>query len=122
MDLLADGPSTGSGASYTFEAKTTDYASRFKLVFSVNETDGPSTGSGTFAIISNGNIIITDGPSTDSGACSTLQVMDVTGRVVRTVGLSHCGSRITTAGMVPGVYVLRLINGNDLKTQKIVIE
>ena len=122
MDLLAAGPSTGSGASYTFEAKTTDYASRFKLVFSVNETDGPSTGSGTFAIISNGNIIITDGPSTDSGACSTLQVMDVTGRVVRTVGLSHCGSRITTAGMVPGVYVLRLINGNDLKTQKIVIE
>ena len=33
--------------SYTFEAKTTDYASRFRLVFSTKETDGPSTGSGT---------------------------------------------------------------------------
>ena len=34
VDLLAAGPSTGSGASYTFTAKTTDDANRFKLVFS----------------------------------------------------------------------------------------
>ena len=33
--------------SYSFEAKTTDYESRFKLVFSANGEDGPSTGSET---------------------------------------------------------------------------
>ena len=30
---LNDGVSTGSTTSYTFEAKTTDYESRFRLVF-----------------------------------------------------------------------------------------
>jgi hypothetical protein len=41
---------TGSTTSYTFTAKTTDYESRFKLVFSTNDADDtstPSTGSET---------------------------------------------------------------------------
>ena len=29
---------------------------------------------------------------------------------------------VTTEGMTPGVYVLRLINGNNVMTQKMVIE
>ena len=113
VDLLAAGPSTGSGASYTFTAKTTDYESRFRLVFAANNEDGSSTGSEAFAFISNGNIIV--------NGTGTLQVIDMTGRVMRTVGLSQCGSRTTTAGMTPSVYVLRLINGNNVKTQKIVV-
>ena len=42
------------------------------------------------------------------------------GRVI----VSHSGriQCVPTAGMTAGVYVLRLINGNDVKTQKIVIE
>ena len=106
------GPSTGSGTSYTFNARTTDYESRFKLVFACG--NGPSTGSGTFAYISNGNIIV--------NGEGTLQVVDVMGRIIRTVGLSQCGNSTTTAGMTPGVYVLRLINNNDIKTQKIIIK
>ena len=39
-----------------------------------------------------------------------------------TVGLSQCGNRTTTAGLSAGVYVLRLIDGKDVKTQKIVIQ
>ena len=35
---------TGSTTSYTFTAKTTDYESRFKLVFSTNHADDTSTG------------------------------------------------------------------------------
>ena len=35
IDLLAAGPLTSLGASYTFTAKPTDSASRFRLVFSV---------------------------------------------------------------------------------------
>ena len=100
---------------YTFNAKTTDYASRFRLVFSTNsvseDTDGDDA---AFAYISNGEIVLTD-----ATADATLQIVDVTGRVVVSVGgHTRC---VPTAGMTPGVYVLRLINGNDVKTQKMVI-
>ena len=100
---------------YTFNAKTTDYASRFRLVFSTNsvseDTDGDDA---AFAYISNGEIVLTD-----ATADATLQIVDVTGRVVVSVGgHTRC---VPTAGMTPGVYVLRLINGNDVKTQKTVI-
>ena len=99
-------------ASYTFNAKTTDYESRFKLVFVANGEDGSSTGSETFAFISNGNIIV-------SGE-GTLQVVDVMGRVVVSRGgRIQC---VPTTGMTPGVYVLRLINGEDVRVQKIVIQ
>ena len=105
-------------SDYTFNAKTTDYASRFRLVFSANSVDenGASTGSAAFAYINNGNIVITDIADT----CDvSLQVIDVTGRVVVSVGgHTRC---VPTTGMTPGVYVLRLINGNDVKTQKMVI-
>ena len=102
-------------STYTFTAKTTDYESRFKLVFSAirdaNDDDAP------FAYISNGEIIVI----ADAGTAS-LQVIDLMGRVIRTVGLSQCGSRTTTSGMASGVYVLRLINGDNVKTQKIIIK
>ena len=99
---------------YSFEANTTDYASRFRLVFGANEMDGPSTGSGTFAFISNGNIIVT---GDITGA--TLQVIDVMGRVIVSTDAVR---NFSTNGMQAGVYVLRLINGDDVKTQKIVID
>ena len=98
--------------SYNFEAKTTDYASRFKLVFvcgDANEDDE------TFAFINNGNIIIT---ADVEGA--TLQVIDMMGRVI----VSRAGDvsrNVSTSGMAPGMYVLRLINGNNVMTQKIVV-
>ena len=112
VDLLAT-------PSYTFEAKTSDYATRFKLVFDANAVDGPSTGSGTFAYISDGNIIVTDGPSTGSGTCATLQIVDMMGRVVVEGDAIH---RVSTSEMTPGVYVLRLLNGEKVQTQKIAIE
>jgi hypothetical protein len=104
VDLLAS-------PTYTFSSKTTDYASRFKLVFSTNGEDGPSTGSGTFAFISDGNIIV--------NGEGVLQVVDVMGHVVIQ---GDAMNRVSTSGMTPGVYVLRLINDNDVKTQKIIIE
>lgn len=50
----------------------------------------------------------------------TLQVVDMMGRVVVCRDASNA-SAISTSGMALGVYVLRLINGDDVKTQKIVI-
>ena len=98
---------------YTFNAKTTDYASRFRLVFSA--AGGSSTGSEatSFAFISNGNIVI--------NGKGSLQVIDVMGRVVVCREASNA-SAISTNGIPAGVYILRLINGNDVMTQKIVIE
>ena len=99
--------------SYTFEARYTDYASRFKLVFSANAGEAACV---PFAFISDGHIIV----NTDAHG-ATLQMVDMMGRVIQ----SHNGdamNRVSTVGMAPGVYVLRLVNGDDIKTQKIVIE
>ena len=98
---------------YTFTANITDYESRFKLVFFADE-DGPSTGSGAFAYINNGNIIIT----ADAGN-ATLQVIDMTGRIIVSRDSVHT---VSTNGMTPDVYVLRLIQGDKVQTQKIVIQ
>ena len=101
--------------SYTFESNANDYASRFRLVFTADEDNLDNTDN--FAFVSNGNIIIKGGPSTSSG---TLQIVDVTGRIVaKHSGRIQC---VPTAGMASGVYVLRLIDGNSVRTQKMVIE
>ena len=96
---------------YTFKAKTSDYASRFRLVFSADDEDGASTSSSSFAFINNGNIIV-------KGE-GILQIVDVTGRIVVQ---GDAINRVSTSGMTAGMYVLRLINGSEVKTQKIVIE
>ena len=106
VDLLAS-------PTYTFTAKTTDYESRFKLVFSTNDADGPSTGSDTFAFISNGNLIV--------NGEGTLQIFDVLGHQLVTKQLSTLNSKLSTLNYIPGVYMLRLINGNDVRTQKMVV-
>jgi hypothetical protein len=96
--------------SYTFKAKTSDYASRFRLVFS--NCEGAVDDNETFAYVSNGEIVINQE--------GTLQIVDLTGRViVSRSGRIQC---VPTTGMTSGVYVLRLINGDKVKTQKIVIE
>ena len=100
--------------SYTFEAKASDNASRFTLVF--DESGIASVSAEPFAYVSNGNIIIN--AATDK---ATLQMIDVTGRIV----VSYTGDAIdhvSTSGMTPGMYVLRLVRGENIKTQKIVIE
>ena len=81
--------------SYHFESNENDYASRFLLVFNA---DGQ---------------IDTD----DDDENATWQVIDMLGRIVAT----HRGStrHLSTQNLTPGVYVLRQVNGNDVKTQKI---
>lgn len=101
IDLLAT-------PNYTFNAKTTDYVSRFKLVFVCGEANDDDE---TFAFVSNGNIIV--------NGKGTLQVIDMTGRVI--VSRSGHIQCVPTSGMPAGVYVLRLINGDDVKVQKIVV-
>ena len=96
--------------SYTFSAKSDDYASRFRLVFSGNSVSEFEDGNDDFAFISNGKII--------SNGTGTLQVIDMLGRIIISQDTER---QISTNEMNPGVYVLRLINGENMKTQKIVI-
>lgn len=99
---------------YAFDAQSTDYASRFTLVFATGHNDGDDT----FAFFNNGVWIINN-PSTGSGAEATLQVVDVMGRVLSSETISGSCSKAINAA--PGVYMLRLINGNDVKVQKVVV-
>lgn len=99
-------------SSYTFEASKIDYASRFKLVFSSNSN---SNDDNDFAFIdANGNLLILGNEGT-----ATLQVIDITGRTVSNETFSGNYSKAINAKA--GVYMLRLIQGNDVRTQKIVV-
>ncbi|MCQ2302370.1 MAG: T9SS type A sorting domain-containing protein [Bacteroidales bacterium] len=98
-----------STPSYTFNATTSDYASRFKLVFSMNNNEDMSQAN-SFAYINNGEIIISN------EGRATLQVIDVLGRIVSSEEINgEC--RISTNGLTAGLYILNL-NG---MTQKIVV-
>ena len=100
-----------STPSYTFNATTTDYESRFKLVFAT----GSSVEGDRFSFInSNGSFSIfgIEGEA-------TLQVLDVMGRVLSTETFSNSIEK--RLNVAPGVYFIRLVNGQDVKTQKIVV-
>ena len=95
--------------SYTFEAKTTDYASRFRLVFATGNSDEDN-----FAFFSNGNLVV----SNDGNA--TLQVIDVNGRILNSESIN--GSASIRVNAAAGVYMIRLINGDNVKVQKVVVK
>ena len=115
-DMLAHG-------SYTFEATPEQYASRFKIVvgdykdIEENEASEPVEGS-TFAYVNNGNIVLA-GLEPQGGV--SLQIIDMTGRVILCRDASHA-SVISTDGIASGIYILRLTDGKGTKIQKIVIE
>ena len=95
--------------SYTFNGSTMDYPSRFRLMFSANNANNEN-GNDNFAFISNGQIVLTEQ--------GNAMVYDITGRLISS---HNNASHITTEGMAAGVYVLQLVNGSDVKTQKIVV-
>ncbi len=103
VDLLAT-------PSYTFEATTSDYASRFRLLFAPAEEAIDI--SDNFGFFANGCLhVFNQGKA-------TLQIMDMTGRIVINRDVA---SNVSTNELSAGVYVLRLINGNQVKTQKVLV-
>lgn len=94
--------------NYTFSAKTTDYASRFKLVFKAkpeNEVE-----SSEFAFFSDGDLVIMNEGN------ATLQIIDMAGRIVKSQTIDG-DFRMGTQELNHGVYVLNL----EGKSQKIVL-
>ena len=99
QDLLAN-------PSYSFEARTTDYASRFRLVFATGNDDE------NFAFFSNGSLVV------NNEGNATLQVVDVTGRIIKCENINGCAS--VNIDAASGVYMVRLVNGDNVKVQKVV--
>ena len=106
IDLLAT-------PNYSFEANTRDYANRFKLVFKANTGVEENTATETFAYFNGSEWVI------NNNGNATLQVVDMMGRVLSSETIS--GNAEVTLNQAAGVYVLRLIQGNDVKIQKVVV-
>ena len=104
VDLLAT-------PSYTFNASTSDYAYRFKLVFSMTGVEENESNANSYAYINNGNLVIDhiEGEA-------TMQIVDMLGRVVSTEIVS--GSYNKALNLKAGLYIINL-NG---MTQKIVVK
>ena len=96
--------------SYSFDAKVTDYASRFKLVFATSNDSNDNH----FAFYNNGNIVINNEGS------AILNIVDVLGRTISSQTIN--GSENVSFNANAGVYTLQLIQGENVKTQKIVVK
>ena len=98
---------------YTFDASTTDYESRFRLVFATGTSADSETGSFGF-VNASGNFCIfgIEGEA-------TVQVIDILGHVLSSEQFS--GSYEKKINVAPGVYMIRLIQGNDIRVQKMVV-
>lgn len=100
------------GPSYTFNAKPTDYVSRFRLVFAT----GSSTDGDSFCFINSmGNLCVFGIDGT-----STIQMIDTQGHILSCDTFS--GSYEHKLNVSSGVYMIRLINDNNVKVQKIVVK
>ena len=96
-----------------WNGKETEFSNSIFLGPSVDVEEQITSENDWFAYISNGNLIV--------NGEGTLQLFDALGRQLFTKQLSTLNSPLSTPH-APGVYVLRLINGNEVKTQKIVIQ
>ena len=101
--------------SYTFDATTSDFTSRFRLVYSANTgVEEGMTASETFAFFNGSEWMISN------EGRATLQVVDMTGRVLSSETVNG-NATLSENGLSQGVYMLRLINGSDVKVQKVIV-
>ena len=105
VDLLAT-------PSYSFDARTTDHENRFRLVFNANGVEENTMSN--FAYFNGSSWTV------NNMGEATLQVVDVMGRVLSTETIS--GNTEVNLNQAAGVYMLRLVNGNDVKMQKVVVK
>ena len=98
---------------YTFDAKVSDYTSRFKLVFQEKNNVENVASNENFAIFADGNLII------EHEGENTLQVIDMMGHTLSTEIFN--GSYNKAVNLAAGVYVLKMTSGNEENCQKIVV-
>jgi hypothetical protein len=100
---------------YRFSASTSDYKSRFRLVFGYTglEEDTEADANESFAFMMGDELVVTG-----EGA---LQVFDVTGRMIANQELHGVQTTVSLPNAANGVYVLRLTEGKQSRIQKMVI-
>ena len=100
---------------YRFSANTSDYKSRFRLVFGYTgiEEDSEAETNENFAFMMNDALVVTGE--------GVLQVFDMTGRMVASQELHGVQTTVSLPNAANGVYVLRLTEGKQSRIQKMVI-
>ena len=100
---------------YTFEGRSDDYTTRFKIVFgtSNNEEEEEGTTVENFAFFNNGNLIV--------NGEGRLDVIDVLGRIVYSAELTDTQNTVSLPQNAKGVCMLRLTNGDNVKVQKMFV-
>jgi hypothetical protein len=101
---------------YRFASTTTDYKSRFRLVFGytgVEEPEGDEPAQGSFAYQSGNELVVTGE--------GTVELFDVTGRRMSAERIESVQGTMSVSGLTPGVYLLRLATTKGTRVQKIVI-
>ena len=97
--------------SYTFMATSSDNSERFVLL---KDNGQQTTDNSHFAYVSGEELII--------NAEGVVQIIDVMGRIVYSNDVRSDNNRINVSGFTNAAYLVRCINGNDVKVQKIVIQ
>ena len=105
--------------NYMFKASAYDRADRFVLSFKngngiYKEKLVKGANPEDFSFYSNGVFVI------DNEGEANLQVIDLNGRVLSSENIY--GSTSITVDAAPGIYLLRLTNGDNVKVQKVVVE
>ncbi len=98
---------------YTFDATTSDYASRFYLTYACTGVDEYNEGDGSFAFF--------DGSEWVVNGKGQLDIIDVTGRVLFSKRIANERNRVNLNNVAPGVYMMRVSDGKDTMVQKIVV-
>ena len=98
---------------YTFEALTSDYASRFYITFSVTGVEENQESNQSFAFF--------DGSEWVVNGKGQLDVVDVTGRTVYSRRLTNEQNRVSLDGVAKGIYLMRVSDGKSTKVQKVVV-
>ena len=98
---------------YTFDATTSDYASRFYLTYACTGVEEVNEGDGSFAFF--------DGSEWVVNGKGQLDIVDVTGRVLFSKRIANEQNRVNLNNVAPGVYMMRVSDGKDTMVQKIVV-
>lgn len=101
--------------AYTFSASSSDYRSRFRMVFAYTgiDEDNGTENTESFAFTHDGNLVV--------NGEGLLEVIDLNGRVIGSTWLCNEQSVIPMPNAAQGIYLLKLTGNNNVRTQKIVV-
>ena len=108
LDLVSGIETNLLEGSYIFKAMTTDNHNRFVLKMSNEVLDDES-----FVYRSGDELIV--------NAEGKVQILDVMGRVVYNGDIVDDNHRINISALNSAAYIIRVVNTNEVKTQKVVI-